>query len=95
MKLSKSRKPLKPRLVVWSFGMLLGLSIASFLGAKLWVTYETVRYLGEEGSASWETGTAAISERAQLWQTASLWAIGASLLLYAGSFVWYLSRGRR
>ena len=92
----KPTRSLKPRLVVWSFGMLLGAAIASYLAAQLWVTNETVRILGDDPrTTSWETGMAAVSSKAHLWKTGSLWAIGVTLLLYAGSFGWYLTRGKK
>ena len=75
--------------------MLLGIAIASYLAARIWVINETVHSLSNSDSSNWEAEAASAGEQARLWQSISLWAIAISLLLYAGSFMWYLSKGRR
>jgi hypothetical protein len=75
--------------------MLLGLAIASYLAARIWIVNETVRYLTEEESSNWEAGVAAADDKAEVWLNTSLWAIGATALLYFASSAWYLALKRR
>lgn len=88
------RTALKPRLVVWLCGLLVGLSIASYLAARIWKVNETVRALSDDNRIGWEDSAAEIESRVEGWESGSLVAIGISVTLYLAAAVWFVTRGR-
>lgn len=85
---TSNRQNLEDRLIVWSFGMLLGISITSYLASRIYLIKQTIKSLDD--------GTAGLNQSAPgLWSQISLYAIVFFAILYLFSFVWYHLKRRK